>query len=57
MIYSYGLRRSEVTNIKLTDLDRERGILPEESDSGTESDRGFGCEVEWSEVRGLRYEV
>jgi site-specific recombinase XerD len=27
MIYSCGLRRSEVTNIKLTDLDRERGIL------------------------------
>ena len=27
MIYSCGLRRSEVTNIKLTDLDRERGIM------------------------------
>lgn len=27
MIYSCGLRRSEVTNIKLTDLDRERSIL------------------------------
>ena len=27
MIYSCGLRRSEVTNIKLTDLDAERGIL------------------------------
>jgi integrase/recombinase XerD len=27
MIYSCGLRRSEVTNIKLTDLDRDRGIL------------------------------
>jgi integrase/recombinase XerD len=27
MIYSCGLRRSEVTNIKLTDLDRERGIV------------------------------
>jgi integrase/recombinase XerD len=27
MIYSCGLRRSEVTNIRLTDLDRERGIL------------------------------
>jgi integrase/recombinase XerD len=27
IIYSCGLRRSEVTNIKLTDLDRERGIL------------------------------
>lgn len=27
LIYSCGLRRSEVTNIKLTDLDRERGIL------------------------------
>lgn len=27
MIYSCGLRRSEVTNIKLKDLDRERGIL------------------------------
>ncbi len=27
MIYSCGLRRSEVTNIKLTDLDRERNIL------------------------------
>ncbi len=27
MIYSCGLRRSEVTNIKLPDLDRERGIL------------------------------
>ncbi len=26
-IYSCGLRRSEVTNIKLSDLDRERGIL------------------------------
>jgi integrase/recombinase XerD len=27
IIYSCGLRRSEATNIKLTDLDRERGIL------------------------------
>jgi site-specific recombinase XerD len=27
MIYSCGLRRSEVTNIKLTDLDRDRDIL------------------------------
>ncbi len=27
MIYSCGLRRSEVTNIKLADLDRERNIL------------------------------
>ena len=27
LIYSCGLRRSEVINIKLTDLDRERGIL------------------------------
>ena len=27
MIYSCGLRRSEVTNIRLTDLDRDRGIL------------------------------
>jgi site-specific recombinase XerD len=27
IIYSCGLRRSEVTNITLTDLDRERGIL------------------------------
>ncbi len=27
LIYSCGLRRSEVTNIKLTDLDTERGIL------------------------------
>jgi integrase/recombinase XerD len=27
MIYSCGLRRSEVTNIKVNDLDRERGIL------------------------------
>jgi integrase/recombinase XerD len=27
MIYSCGLRRSEATNIRLTDLDRERGIL------------------------------
>jgi integrase/recombinase XerD len=27
MIYSCGLRRSEVTNIRLKDLDRERGIL------------------------------
>jgi len=27
MIYSCGLRRSEVTNIRLTDLDRERSIL------------------------------
>lgn len=27
IIYSCGLRRSEVTNIKLSDLDRERGIL------------------------------
>ena len=27
MIYSCGLRRSEVTNIKLNDLDRERNIL------------------------------
>lgn len=27
IIYSCGLRRSEVTNIKLTDLDRDRGIL------------------------------
>jgi integrase/recombinase XerD len=27
MIYSCGLRRSEVTNIKLKDLDRERSIL------------------------------
>jgi len=27
IIYSCGLRRSEVTNIKLTDLDRERGII------------------------------
>jgi integrase/recombinase XerD len=27
MIYSCGLRRSEVTNIRLRDLDRERGIL------------------------------
>jgi integrase/recombinase XerD len=27
MIYSCGLRRSEVTNIRLTDLDRERNIL------------------------------
>jgi integrase/recombinase XerD len=27
MIYSCGLRRSEITNILLTDLDRDRGIL------------------------------
>lgn len=27
MIYSCGLRRSEATNIRLTDLDRDRGIL------------------------------
>jgi integrase/recombinase XerD len=27
MIYSCGLRRSEATNIRFTDLDRERGIL------------------------------
>jgi integrase/recombinase XerD len=27
LIYSCGLRRSEVTNIRLSDLDRERGIL------------------------------
>jgi site-specific recombinase XerD len=27
MIYSCGLRRSEVTNIRLIDLDRDRGIL------------------------------
>lgn len=27
LIYSCGLRRSEVTNLRLTDLDRERGIL------------------------------
>jgi integrase/recombinase XerD len=27
LIYSCGLRRSEVTNIKLTDLDRDRGII------------------------------
>ena len=27
MIYSCGLRRSEVTNIRFTDLDRDRGIL------------------------------
>jgi integrase/recombinase XerD len=27
MIYSCGLRRSEITNLRLTDLDRERGIL------------------------------
>jgi integrase/recombinase XerD len=27
MIYSCGLRRSEVTNIKLKDLDRDRGLL------------------------------
>jgi site-specific recombinase XerD len=27
LIYSCGLRRSEVTGLKLTDLDRERGIL------------------------------
>jgi integrase/recombinase XerD len=27
MIYSCGLRRSEATNIKITDLDRDRGIL------------------------------
>jgi integrase/recombinase XerD len=27
MIYSCGLRRSEVTNILLTDLDRDRGVL------------------------------
>jgi integrase/recombinase XerD len=27
MIYSCGLRRSEVTNIKMKDLDRQRGIL------------------------------
>ncbi len=27
MIYSCGLRRSEATNIKINDLDRERGIL------------------------------
>jgi integrase/recombinase XerD len=27
IIYSCGLRRSEATNIKLTDLDRDRGIL------------------------------
>jgi len=27
LIYSCGLRRSEVTNIRLNDLDRERGIL------------------------------
>ena len=27
VIYSCGLRRSEVTNIKMTDLDRDRGIL------------------------------
>jgi integrase/recombinase XerD len=27
IIYSCGLRRSEVTNIRLSDLDRERGIL------------------------------
>lgn len=26
-IYSCGLRRSEVTNIRLTDLDRERGVI------------------------------
>lgn len=27
MIYSCGLRRSEITNVKLTDLDRDRGVL------------------------------
>jgi len=27
IMYSCGLRRSEVTNIKITDLDRERGII------------------------------
>jgi integrase/recombinase XerD len=27
MIYSCGLRRSEVTNIRFTDLDRDRGVL------------------------------
>ena len=27
IIYSCGLRRSEVTNIKMTDLDRKRGVL------------------------------
>jgi integrase/recombinase XerD len=27
IIYSCGLRRSEVTNIRLTDLDRDRGVL------------------------------
>jgi integrase/recombinase XerD len=27
LIYSCGLRRSEITNIRLTDLDRDRGIL------------------------------
>lgn len=27
IIYSCGLRRSEITNIKLTDLDRDRGVL------------------------------
>ncbi len=27
LVYSCGLRRSEVTNIKLTDLDRNRGII------------------------------
>jgi len=27
MIYSCGLRRSEVTNIRLTDLDRDRGVV------------------------------
>ncbi len=27
MIYSCGLRRGEITNIRLTDLDRDRGIL------------------------------
>jgi site-specific recombinase XerD len=27
LIYSCGLRRNEVTNIKLTDLDRDRGII------------------------------
>jgi integrase/recombinase XerD len=27
LIYSCGLRRSEVTNIRLTDLDRDRGII------------------------------
>ena len=27
MIYSCGLRRSEITNVRLTDLDRDRGVL------------------------------